>query len=86
MKSNVIPLPVEPAPVRAARAAVAALPQAKRAALMKARHALLTLGMWAQGMGAEQGQVVRELADALDAALCTLMGFKGFSLRDIPPE
>lgn len=89
MKSNVIPLHAEPGAVRAARAAVAALPQAKRAALYTMREVVLTyLG---EGDALEEAdprlaQAHAELGEAMDEAICTLMGFKGFSLRDVPPE
>jgi hypothetical protein len=71
---------------RAARAALARLSPEQRVGLMEVRHAILTLGMWAQDMHTQEGLIVRELADTLNVGVSSLLGFQGFTVRDIPPE
>lgn len=74
---------------RAARAAMGRLSPEQRAALVRIRDNVVTLHLgadslrpaneaaadWAEGVAAE-----------LDEDVCSLLGFEGFDLLDLPPE
>lgn len=74
---------------RAARTALASMGPERRAALMRIRQNIITLHMGADSIRPSNpgaADAADEMAAELDEDVCTLLGFEGFDLLDVPPE
>lgn len=81
--------PLESREERAARAALARMSPEQREALMRIRENVLTLHLGADSTRSTNpgaADAADEMAAELDEDVCSLLGFEGFDLLDVPPD